>query len=151
MARVGATALLFLGTATAIGSKVAYSLTASAGPDAPPRAFRKPLFMTFTSFVAMSACLPLQALQGRAKPRRHRAETRPQRARDAPTGEDSLREALLDASRDEDAGASARTPSLSPPRAARIPPRAALPFARARLCASTFSPSPSRTSSPPPS
>ena len=135
MARVGATALLFLGTATAIGSKVAYSLTASAGPDAPPRAFRKPLFMTFASFVAMSACLLLQALQGRAKPRRHRAETRPQRARDAPTGEDSLREALLDASRDEDAGASARTPSPLPAsRRPHTPSRSPTLRARASLC-----------------
>lgn len=135
MARVGATALLFLGTATAIGSKVAYSLRASAGPDAPPRAFRKPLFMTFASFVAMAACLLLQAWQGRAKPRRHRAETRPRRARDAPVGEDSLREALLDATRDDDAGASARSPSPPPPSRRQHPPsRGPTLRARASLC-----------------
>ena len=135
MARVGATALLFLGTATAIGSKVAYSLRASAGPDVPPRAFRKPLFMTFASFVAMAACLLLQAWQGRAIPRRHRAETRPPRARDAPVGEDSLREALLDATRDDDAGASARFPSPPPPSRRRQPPsRGPTLRARASLC-----------------
>ena len=66
-ARAGGTALLGLGTYTALCSKLAYEMRGVASPGAPPRAFRHPVFMTLASFAAMALCLVLDAWHRRPK------------------------------------------------------------------------------------
>lgn len=59
-ARVGSTALLGFGTLTAMISKYVYEVSGRGRGDAAHPAvhdFKKPLFMTFLSFVAMALCL----------------------------------------------------------------------------------------------
>ena len=61
-ARVGSTALLGFGTLTAMISKYVYEVSGRGRGDAAHPAvhdFKKPLFMTFLSFVAMALCLSL--------------------------------------------------------------------------------------------
>lgn len=66
-ARAGGTALLGLGTYTALCSKLAYEMRGVASPGAAPRAFRHPVFMTLASFAAMALCLVLDAWHRRPK------------------------------------------------------------------------------------
>lgn len=68
MARVGATALLGFGTFTALFSKLVYEVDGQRGGDGGNHPFKKPLFMTFLSFVAMACCLVLHRFHGRHKP-----------------------------------------------------------------------------------
>ena len=69
-ARVGSTALLFVGTTTALISKYVYEVHGEGRGDAthpPVHAFKKPLFMTFLSFVAMALCLVPRAWNTRPR------------------------------------------------------------------------------------
>jgi hypothetical protein len=92
LARVGAAALLGYGVIVALCGKLVYEVRGDGlawerdgdgdGDDASGggpvgelnRAFRKPLFVTLMSFLAMSACLPAHAfhVRERARPRRRR-------------------------------------------------------------------------------
>ena len=92
LARVGAAALLGYGVIVALCGKLVYEVRGDGlawerdgdgdGDDASGggpvgelnRAFRKPLFVTLMSFLAMAACLPAHAfhVRERARPRRRR-------------------------------------------------------------------------------